>query len=101
MASHWPFRHLSPKLWAKEGPGVKLALPTTKSRESTSARPPNGECDMALERSRQGLQLWFRPHCDQTPQSGVMSIQSPRTSTGIVLGQFWDSNLGVPGKRAI
>ncbi len=22
MASHWPFGHLSPKLWAKEGPGV-------------------------------------------------------------------------------
>jgi hypothetical protein len=25
MASHWPFGHLQPKLWAKEGPGVKLA----------------------------------------------------------------------------
>jgi len=24
MASHWPFGHLSPKIWAKEGPGVKL-----------------------------------------------------------------------------
>jgi hypothetical protein len=24
MASHWSFRHLQPKLWAKEGPGVKL-----------------------------------------------------------------------------
>jgi hypothetical protein len=38
MASHWPFGHLSPKLWAKEGPRVKLAvwLPTTKSWESTS-----------------------------------------------------------------
>jgi hypothetical protein len=35
MASHWPFGHFQPKLWAKEGPGVKLALwlPTTKSRE--------------------------------------------------------------------
>jgi len=39
MASHWPFGHLSPKLCAKEGPGVKLAVwfPTTKSRESTSS----------------------------------------------------------------
>ncbi len=26
MASHWPFGHLSPKLWAKEGPGVKRPL---------------------------------------------------------------------------
>jgi hypothetical protein len=24
--SHWPFGHFSPKLWAKEGPRVKLAL---------------------------------------------------------------------------
>jgi hypothetical protein len=41
MASHWSFGHLQPKLWAKEGPGVKLPvwLPTTKSRESTSSRP--------------------------------------------------------------
>jgi hypothetical protein len=22
MASHWPFGHLQPKLWAKEGPGL-------------------------------------------------------------------------------
>jgi hypothetical protein len=26
MASHWPFGHLSPKLWAKEGPGVSRPL---------------------------------------------------------------------------
>jgi len=26
MASHRPFGHLQPKLWAKEGPGVKLAV---------------------------------------------------------------------------
>jgi hypothetical protein len=24
MALHWSFGHLQPKLWAKEGPGVKL-----------------------------------------------------------------------------
>jgi len=68
MASHWPFGHLSPKLWAKEGPGVKLAvwLPTAKSWESTSSRPPNWECDTSLDRWRRGLQVWFRPRCDQT-----------------------------------
>jgi hypothetical protein len=40
MASHEPFGHLQPKLWAKEGPRVKLAvwLPTTKSQESTRIR---------------------------------------------------------------
>jgi len=26
MASHEPFGHLQPKLWAKEGPGVKLPV---------------------------------------------------------------------------
>jgi len=32
MPSHWQFGHLKPKLWAKEGPGIKLVvwLPTTK-----------------------------------------------------------------------
>jgi hypothetical protein len=99
MASHWPFGHLQPKLWAKERPGVKLAiwLPTTKSRESTSSRPPNWECDTSLERSRRGLQVWFRPRCNQTLQSGVMSSQSPGTPPGTISGQFQDSNPGVPG----
>jgi hypothetical protein len=57
MASHWSFEHRQPKLWAKEGSGVKLAiwLSTTKSRESTSSRPPNWECNTALERSRRGI----------------------------------------------
>jgi hypothetical protein len=61
---------------------------------------------MALERSRRGLQLWFRPRRDPTLQSGVMSSQSPRTPTGTISGQFRDSNLGVrvqlgsPGKKS-
>jgi hypothetical protein len=99
MASHCPFGHLQPKLWAKEGPGVKLAiwLPTTKSRESTSSGPPNWECDTSLERSRRGLQVWFRPRRNQTLKSGVMSSQSPGTPPGTISGQFRDSNPGVPG----
>jgi len=98
MASYWSFGHLQPKLWAKEGPGVKLAvwLPTTKSRESTSSQPPNCECDMALERSRQGLQLWFKLCGDQTLQSGVTSVQSLETPTGTISGL----QLGSPGKKS-
>jgi hypothetical protein len=96
MASHWSFGHLQPKLWAKEGPGVKLAI-----WESTSSRCPIWECDMALERSRRGLQLWFRPHCDPTPQSGVMAIQSSESPAGTISGQFRDSISGVPGICAI
>jgi hypothetical protein len=93
MASHWSFGHLQLKLWAKEGPGVKLAiwLPTTKSQESTFSRYPNWECDTALERSRRGLQLWFRPCCDRTLQSGVMSSQSLGTPIGTLSGLHFGS----------
>jgi uncharacterized Zn-finger protein len=56
MALHWSFGHLQPKLWAKEGPGVKLAvwLPTTKSQESTCSQCALRECDMVLESSLWG-----------------------------------------------
>jgi hypothetical protein len=103
MASHWSFGHLQLKLWANEGPGVKLEvwLPTTKRQESTSSRHPNQECNMALESSRREIQLWFRPRLDQTWRSGDMSSQTPGTPIGRVSGQFRDSNLGVPGKRAL
>jgi hypothetical protein len=100
----WPrIGHLdifSPSYGQKKG-RESVWLPTTKSRESTSSRHPIWKCDTSLERSRRGLQLWFRPRCDPTLQSGVMSSQSPGTPTGIVSEQFRDSNLGVPGKRAI
>jgi hypothetical protein len=90
MASHWSFGHLQPKLWAKERPGVKLAvwLPTTKSRESTSSQRLQMECDGALESSRGELQLWFRPHSNRRLEPGVVSVQSPRSPT-------WDS-FGTP-----
>jgi hypothetical protein len=93
MASHWSFGHLQPKLWAKEGSGVKLAiwLPTTKSRESTSSRHLIWKRDMALERSQRGLQLWFRPCRDRTLQSGVMSSQSFGTPTGTISGLHFRS----------
>jgi len=93
MSSHWQFGHLQPKLWAKEGPGVKLPvwLPTTKSQESTSSRRPIWMCDMALERSRWGLQLWFRPRCNPTLQSGVMVVQSSGSPAGTILGLHFES----------
>jgi hypothetical protein len=100
MASHEPFGHLQPKLWAKEGPGVKLAvwLLTTKSQESTCSRHLILKCDMALESSRREIQLWLSPRLDRTLQSGDMRFQKFQDSNP---GQFQDSNLGVPGKRAI
>jgi hypothetical protein len=100
MASNWPFGHLQPKLWAKERPGVKLAvwLPTTKSQESTSFRHPNLECDTALKSSRKGLQVWFRPRPNRRLGREVKMSQSPGSPK---LRQFRDSTLGVPGKSAI
>jgi hypothetical protein len=100
MASYEPFGHLKPKLWAKEGPGVKLAvwLPTTKSRESTRSRCALGECDMSLKRSRRGLQDWFRPCSDLRSGRGVMAVQSPGSPTGTHSGQLRDSISGVPRK---
>jgi hypothetical protein len=94
MALHWPFGHLKPKLWAKEGPGVKLAiwLLTTKSQESTSFRRRLEECDTALESSRQELQLWFKTCLDPNLKRGAVAVQSLGTST-------WD-NFGTPFRES-
>jgi hypothetical protein len=81
MASHEPFGHLHPKLWAKEGPRVKLAvwLSTTKSQESTCSRRALGECNTALESSWQELQHWFRPCPDRRLGRKAMTVQSPES----------------------
>jgi hypothetical protein len=99
MASHELVGHLQTKLWAKEGPGVKLAvwLLITKSRESTSSRRLQKECDEALESSRGELQLWFRPHSNQRSEPGDMSVQSPGSSTRDNFGTPpWESQEKVP-----
>jgi len=90
MALHEPFGHLQHKLWAKEGPGVKLAvwLPTTKSRESTRVRRLQEECNMTLESSWRELQDFFRPHPNQRFEQEVMDAQS--------LGSPTRDNFGTP-----
>jgi hypothetical protein len=96
MVSHEPFAHVQPKLWAKEGPGVKLAvwLPTTKSLESTRSRRLQKECNMALKSSRGELQDWFGPRPDRRSGREVMMAQSPgspnRDSFGTPLWESWD-----------
>jgi hypothetical protein len=92
------------QVMGKRRAGMAVWLSTTKSQESTSSQPPNWECDTSLERSRRGLQVLFRPRCDQTSQSGVMNSQSTGTPPGTISGQFRDSNprvSGVPGKSDI
>jgi hypothetical protein len=93
MASHWQFGHLQPKLWAKEGPGVKLAvwLPTTKSQESTSFRRLLEECDTALESSRWELQHWFRTRPDPSLGQGAMAVQSSESLIGTLSGLHFGS----------
>jgi len=99
MASHEPFGHLQPKLWAKKGPGVKLAvwLPTIKSQETTSSRRLQKECNKALESSQRKLQLWLRPHSNQRSEPGDMSSQSPGSPTRDSFGTPpWESREKVP-----
>jgi hypothetical protein len=100
MASHWSFGHLQPKLRAKEGSGVKLAvwLPTTKSRDSTCSWCALGECNAALKSSQRGLQVWFRPCPNRRLRREAMMSQSLGSPK---LGQFRDSTLGALGKSAI
>jgi hypothetical protein len=94
MALHWPFGHLQPKLWAKEGPGIKLPvwLPTIKSQESIFSQCRLKECNMALKSSRQELQLWLRPCPDPSLGRRATSVQSSRTPTRDSFGTpTWES----------
>jgi hypothetical protein len=50
---------------------------------------------MALESSRQELQLWFRLHSNQRLEPRDMSSQSLEIQPGTVLGLL----LGSPGKK--
>jgi hypothetical protein len=97
--SKWPLRepfgHLQPKLWAKEGPGVKLTvwLPTSKSRESTCSWRAFRECNMALEKSLRGLQVWFRPRSDRRSGRGATKSQSPKSpNRGSKWKLHWGNN---------
>jgi hypothetical protein len=102
MASHEPFGHLQPKLWAKERPGVKLVvwLPTTKIRESTRSWRALGECDMALESSRRELQDWFRVRPDRRSGREVVMAQSPGSSNRDNFGTVSGLHFGSPGTKS-
>jgi hypothetical protein len=94
MALHEPFGHLQHKLCAKEGSGIKLAiwLPTTKSQESTRLSCMQETCDIPLKIYWQGLQLCFRPHCDQRSAQEVMRPQSGRSLNCCNFGTpIWES----------
>jgi hypothetical protein len=79
MGLHDSFGHLKHKLWSKERPGVKLPIklaiwfPTTKSRESTRFPAIQAACDILLESSWRGLQLYFKLHCNWRSARKVMA----------------------------
>jgi len=80
MGSHDPFGHLKHKLWQKKWLGVKLAvwLSTTKSRELTRFPCVHVACNMSLESSQRGLQLYFKTHLHWRFSHKVMGPQSRR-----------------------
>jgi len=78
MGLHDQFEYLKPKLWPKEGSGVKLPiwLPTIKSQESPRFSYVRVACHISLESSRWGLQLFFGPHLNKRSAHKVMGLQS-------------------------
>jgi hypothetical protein len=99
MGLHDPFGHLKDKLWPKERLRVKLAIwfVTTKSRESTLFSHVKVACDILAERSLQGLQLCFRPHCNQRASRKVMGPKVARVLARGIPGL----PLGCPKQNAI
>ncbi len=92
--SHCPFGYLKQKLWSKERPRVKLTiwLMTTKSQESTRFPHMQETCDIPLESSWQGLQLYFRPHYNRMSPCKVMGPQSCKSlSCGNFEPPAWES----------
>ncbi len=59
-----------------------------KGQESTCSRRALRKCDMALESSLRGLQVWFRPRPDLRSRRGATKSQSPESPN-------WD-NFGTP-----
>jgi hypothetical protein len=82
MASHWQFGHLQPKLWAKEGPGVKLAV-------------DNGPLpDVQFERATwrwKDLDEGYIFGSDLVVQSGVMAVQSSGSPAETISGLHFGS----------
>jgi hypothetical protein len=95
MGSHDPFRHIKHKLWPKEGSKVKLPiwLLTNKSWESPRFTYVQVACNIPLENSEQGLQLFIRPYLNRRFAQKVMGLQSCKSLNF--------KNLGVPRQNDI
>jgi hypothetical protein len=100
MASHWSFGHLYPKLWAKEGPGVKLAVWQFDSRSLKVGNRPLS--DLRIESA---IRRW--KDLDEVYKFGsdLVAIRlcsrelwAPKFP-GLHPGQFWD-NFGTPTRES-
>jgi hypothetical protein len=94
MGLHDSFGPLQHKLWPKERPGVKLTvwLQTTRSQEPNRFPCVQVTCNMPLESSWWGLQLWFRPRPDRRYASEIIIPQSCGTpSFGDFRTPIWES----------
>ncbi len=100
MGSHDAFGHLKHNIWPKEKPEVKLTiwLLTTKSRESTRFPYVQVVCDIPLEISWRGLQLFFKPHRNWRFAHKAMGHQNHGSPN---FENFTESHLGVSGQNAI
>jgi len=99
MGSHDPFGHLKHKLWPKERSGVKLAvwLSTIKSRESTRFTSVQVACDISLESSWQGLQIFSILRFNQRFARKVIRPQSRKSPNFNNFGTpIWESNDKMP-----
>jgi hypothetical protein len=78
MGLHGPFGHFKDMLWPKERSWVKLTiwLLTIKSQESTQILWVQVACNILLQTSWWGLQLYFRLHLNQRSTHKVMGLQS-------------------------
>jgi hypothetical protein len=91
------FGHFKHKLWPKEGPRVKLPiwLLTTKSWESPWFPCVQVTCNISLESSQWGLQLFFRPHSI----GGIHTkLWTPKVVRVLTLGISW-LPFGSPGTK--
>jgi hypothetical protein len=100
MGSHDPFGYLKHNLWSKERLGVKLPiwLSTIKNWVSPWFTFVQLSCHISLERSKKGLQLWFRLHLNRSSAKKIMGLQSHRSFN------FWNfriPNLGILGQNDI
>jgi len=93
MASHWSFGHLQPKLWEKEGPGVKLQFDSRPLKVGNRSLP-----DLRIESA-----TWRWKDLDEGYNFGLDLIAIKLCSRelsafkvlGLQPGQFQD-NFGTP-----